>query len=296
MLWHTTAMVADYDKCLEPLQRLFGATVMHETTSEEPGVGRRGGMTWLGDNSLERGAPAGEKSPVRNFVEKWGGGMHSIAVQVDDAEATAERLARFHVTPQVWIDDHIFFSKPKETAGLLLEWASRHTDDDPRWGYPLKPGIKAPLAPALQYAFVTAVVDDPPGVAARLAGLFATEVLRVSEGAAVDEIGAIVSLKDCLLLLFPMPPEGTSREVWGCHIARNRFHAQGLRVASLADSVAKLAPHGVRPAAQIAGMTFLDPNALPIPTFLVEELLPEDPRRPEGPGLGRLPRHKATSA
>lgn len=278
MLWHTTAMGGDYHELLEPLQRLFGASVMHENTSEAVGVGRRGGMVWLGDNSIEIGAPAGERSPVRNFVEKWGGGMHSIALQVDDAEATAERLARLQLTPQVWVEDSIFFSKPKESAGLLLEWSDRHTDDDPRWGYAPKLRLEAPVAPVLEYAFVTAVVANPVAVAERLAGLFETQVLSAKDDAAPNEIGAIVSLEDCLLLLFPMPDEGMSLELWGTDITRNRFHAHGLRVENLADAVSKLASCGIQPVAQIAGMTYLDPDAMPIPTFLVEELLPEDPR------------------
>src|SRR5262245_46262485 len=110
MLWHATAMAPDYDGLLGPLQRLFGAVVMHDTQSEAPGVGRRGGMIWIGDNSIEIGAPLGPVSPVRNFVERWGGGMHSIALHVDDAKATAERLAGLGVTPQAWLDDHIMFT------------------------------------------------------------------------------------------------------------------------------------------------------------------------------------------
>ena len=283
MLWHATAMGPDYDEMLGPLQRLFGAAVMHESISEEAGIGRRGGMTWLGDNSIEIGAPVGEQSPVRNFVEKWGGGMHSMAFQVDDANATAERLARLHATPQVWIDDGIFFTKPKETAGLLLEWSERHTDDDPRWGCDTQPLPEAPVVPVLQCAFVTAVVDEPAAVAERLADLFATEVLSAEEDAAADEVGAMVSLQDCLLLLFPIPPEGASRELWGSDITRNRFHAQGLRVDNLDGALARLASQGVRSTARIGQMAYLDPSALPIPTFLVEELLTEDPRHRRSP-------------
>src|ERR671914_369887 len=92
-LWHATAMARDYDGLLGPLQRLFGAVVLHDTVSEEPAVGRRGGMIWLGDNSIEVGAPVGDRSPVRRFVEEWGGGMHSLAVSVGDADATRSRLA-----------------------------------------------------------------------------------------------------------------------------------------------------------------------------------------------------------
>ncbi|MCY4256950.1 MAG: hypothetical protein OXE04_01485 [bacterium] len=279
MLWHTTAMDADYDKLFGPFQRLFGAISMHDTASDEPGIGRRGGMTWLGDNSIEFGAPVGEQSPVRNFVEKWGGGMHSIAVQVPDAKATAERLLGIGVTPQVWLADNIFFTKPKETAGLLLEWSSHHTEDDPRWGYALNPLPVDPVVPVLQYAFVTAVVQDPLRVAERMADVFGTEVLRSNANASSDEIAAVVSLGDCALVLFGLPDAGHSQQLWGSDITRNRFHAHGLRVDNLPEALAKLAEQGVEPTAQIGGMAYFGPSALPLPTFVVGELLPEDPRR-----------------
>ncbi len=278
-LWHTTAMGADYDDLLGPLQRLFGAVVMHDHVSEEPGIGRRGGMIWIGDNSIEIGAPVGEHSPVRNFVESWGGGMHSIALHVDDAKATAERLGELDLTPQVWLDDHIFYTKPRESSGLLLEWSDRHTDDDPRWGHALEPLPRPPVVPVGQYAFVTAVVNDPRSVAERLAALFGTEVLRVRDDAAPDQVGAIVSLVGCPLLLFLMPPEGSSVELWGTDIRRNRFHAHGLRVDGLAGALQELAAHGVRQTATIDEMVYLDPAVVPVPTFLVEDLLPDDPRR-----------------
>lgn len=278
-LWHATAMAADYDDLLDPLQRLFGAAVMHDHASEEPGIGRRGGMIWIGDNSIEIGAPVGEHSPVRNFVEKWGGGMHSIALHVDDAKATAERLGELDVTPQAWLDDHIFFTTPRDSAGLLLEWSDRHTDDDPRWGHSPEPLPAPPVVPARQYAFVTAVVNDPRSVAERLAALFGTDVLRLRDDATPDQVGAIVSLVDCLLLLFPMPPDGSSAELWGTDIRRNRFHAHGLRVDDLGGALEELAAHGVAQTATIDGMVYLDPAAVSVPTFLVDELVPGDPRR-----------------
>ncbi len=289
-------MGADYDELLGPLQRLFGATPMHDNISDAPGIGRRGGMTWLGDNSLEVGAPVGEQSPVRNFVEKWGGGMHSIAVQVADAKATAERLADIGVNPQVWLAENIFFTKPADTAGLLLEWSSYQTNDDPRWGYALTPVSTEPAVPILQYAFVTAVVHDPLAVAERLAEVFGTAVLRSNHTATSDEIAAIVSLADCLLLLFAVPPQGHSLKLWGSEINRNRFHAHGLRVNNLAEALAKLSTHGVEPTAQIDSMAYFGPSEVPLPTFLVEDLLPEDPRlQPDFVASGATPTQGAAS-
>jgi hypothetical protein len=264
-LWHATAMGPDYDGLLGPLQRCFGAVVMHDHVSEDPAVGRRGGMIWIGDNSIEIGAPVGPHSPVRGFVEKLGGGMHSIALRVADAAETRQRLAEHGVEPVADVSDDIFFTRPAATAGLLLEWSATHTDDDPRWGFPLAERVVAPIAPATQYAFVTAAVSDPPAVAAQLATLFGTDVLRLTPGAGPDEIAAIVSLGDCLLVLHP-----TS--------GRTRFHGQGLVVDDLDAALAALADAGIRAVGSLDDMVLLDPDALPLPTYLGARLLPEDPR------------------
>ena len=90
-MFHATAMGPDYDGIFEPLARLFGCRVLHRQQLPEP-VGRDGGMTWIGDNSIEIGAPYGEGSSVATFVERLGGGMHSVAVQVPDVAATLARL------------------------------------------------------------------------------------------------------------------------------------------------------------------------------------------------------------
>jgi hypothetical protein len=278
-LWHATAMARDYDGLLGPLQRLFGAVVMHDHVSEDPAVGRRGGMVWLGDNSIEIGAPAGDRSPVRRFVDDWGGGMHSVAVGVDDAAAARQRLAGLGVEPIAAVSDDIFFTRPGDTAGILLEWSATLTDDDPRAGATLTPLPSPPVVDVEQYAFISGFVADPLGVASRLAQLFGTDVVRLVPDAAPDRIAAIVSLVDCLLVLFPMPATDTARRLWGQEVARPRLHGHGLRVSDLDAAQAALAGQGVEAVAEVDGLVLLDPSALPIPTFLCEQLLPEDPRR-----------------
>ena len=278
-LWHATAMARDYGALLGPLQRLFGAVVLHDHVSEEPAVGRRGGMVWLGDNSIEIGAPVGPRSPVRRFVDEWGGGMHSLAVGVEDAAATRGRLAELGVQPAAFVSDDIFFTRPADTAGVLLEWSAMLTDDDPRAGASLAPLATPAVVEVEQYAFISAVVSDPPAVASRLAQLFGTDVRRLVPDATPERIAAIVSLVDCLVVLFPMAPAGSPHPLWGRPVARPRLHGQGLRVADLDKARAALATHGIEAVAEIEGLVLLDPSALPIPTFLCEELLPEDPRR-----------------
>ena len=70
-MFHATAMVRDYEAAVAPLTRLFGARVLHDTIEEDPAIGRRGGMMWLGDGSIEVGEPAGPDSPVTRFLRVW---------------------------------------------------------------------------------------------------------------------------------------------------------------------------------------------------------------------------------
>lgn len=278
-LWHATAMAQDYFALLEPLEELFGAVVMHDQLSEAPEIGRRGGMIWLGDNSIEIGAPVGDRSPVRKFVEKFNGGMHSIALQVNDIEATRERLTALGLHPMADIAGEVFFTPPSDSDGLMLEWSMMHTDDDPRFGYELPSPRREvePVAPARRYGFVTAAVTDPIATAERLARFFDTEVLRRAPRAGDGEIAAIVDMVDCLLLLFAVPTDENSWP-WGDPPSRPRYLAQGLVVDDLESSLTALAQVGVRPGERLEHAVFLDTATLRVPTYLMDQLFAEDPR------------------
>ena len=52
-LFHTTAMIPDYDLACERLATLAGLRVLEYSENHQPEIGRRGGMTWIGDNSIE---------------------------------------------------------------------------------------------------------------------------------------------------------------------------------------------------------------------------------------------------
>jgi hypothetical protein len=280
-LWHTTAMGESYDRLLDPLVRYFGAAVMHDQELHDPAVQRRGGMVWLGDNSIELGEPLGDGSLLRGFLTRFGGGMHSLALRIANAAAMRAQLESRGVSVVAEVGDHVFFTRPADTHQLLLEWSAAHSDDDPRFGYSLPSPLRRPPTPLTRvrkYAFVTAVVPDPLATADLFASLFDTEVVRRAPDAAPGEIAAIVSLIDCLLLLFRLPTHQATWP-WGQQPTRARFHAHGLLVDDLEQALATLGAAGVGASLQLEHCVFLDPRHLPIPTFLCDQFFAEDPRR-----------------
>jgi methylmalonyl-CoA/ethylmalonyl-CoA epimerase len=79
------------------------------------------------ETQIELLEPLDSDSPVAKFLESRGEGIHHIAVEVDDIEATLEELKKKGV---VLVDDKprmgaegkkIAFVHPKSTRGVLLE-------------------------------------------------------------------------------------------------------------------------------------------------------------------------------
>jgi catechol 2,3-dioxygenase-like lactoylglutathione lyase family enzyme len=280
-MFHATAMGSDYDEILGPLARLFGCRVLHRQQLEEP-VGRDGGMTWIGDNSIEIGAPYGEGSSVSTFVERLGGGMHSVAVQVPDVATTLARLERLGVEVASRISDEIVFTRSAGTAGLVLEWASHMQDDDPRWGAPVPPFVAEPVVSVERMAFVGAIVRDPVSDGERLAQVLDTALVAYEHGDAPDAAHCALDLGDCMLALYPIPPdEATSRAVWGGVYERPRCLALGLTVADQAVAERALDASGVPVHHRAGDGSAVLVAGLPFPVMLNDQLLAGDPRTPQ---------------
>jgi methylmalonyl-CoA/ethylmalonyl-CoA epimerase len=277
-MFHATAMAADYDGIFEPLARLFGCRVLHRQQLPEP-VGRDGGMTWIGDNSIELGAPYGEGSSVTTFVERLGGGMHSVAVQVADLDATLARLEPLGVEVSTRISPEIVFTRPAATAGLVLEWASHVQDDDPRWGAPEPPFVEDPVVDVERVAFVGAIVRDPERDGERLAQVLDTNLVTYACDEGADVVHCALDLGDCMLALYPLPPDDAiSRAVWGDAYERPRCLALGLTVPDQQTAERRLEAAGVsvHHRAGDGGAVLVD--GLPFPVVLADHLLPGDPR------------------
>jgi catechol 2,3-dioxygenase-like lactoylglutathione lyase family enzyme len=289
-MFHATAMGPDYDGILDPLARLFGCRVLHRQQLAEP-VGRDGGMTWIGDNSIEIGAPHGEGSSVATFVERLGGGMHSVAVQVPDLEATLARLAPLGVEIASRISPEIVFTRPGATAGLVLEWASHLQDDDPRWGAPVPPFVDEPLLNVERMAFVAAIVRDPARDGERLAEVLDTDLVVYAPDddadARPDVPHCALDLGDCLLALYPIPPdEATSRAIWGGVYGRPRCLALALTVVDQRIAERALADAGVGVHHRAGDGRAVLVDGLPFPVVLTDRLLPGDPRAGESRAAG----------
>jgi catechol 2,3-dioxygenase-like lactoylglutathione lyase family enzyme len=275
--FHSTAMVADYDAAIATLGRFFGLRVLEYSESAVPEVGRRGGMTWVGDNSIEIGQPLVAGAGAAKFVERHGGGVHSVALQVADVEATAAHLAERGVHVAARPDPHFFFSDPRETGGIFFEWADIEVAEDPRFGAPEPPFADRPLAPATQHAFIGALVDEPRRWADRFCDLIGTEITFDEPGGDPGSPAVGLSLRDQTFALFPMPGE-RSTALWGRPYERGRTHLIGLAVDDVDQALAALDAEGVRPVRR-GDLAVLPPGATgDVQVALVARLLSGDPR------------------
>jgi hypothetical protein len=278
-LFHSTAMVADYDLAIRNLATLVGLTPLEYSESTEPGIGRRGGVAWAGDNAIEIGEPIGDGAAAQ-FVERFGGGMHSIALQIENLEATMAHLQQEQVHIAARPLPEMCFSDPRDTGGIFFQWSTFELPVDPRFGAsrPDPPTSGRVLTPVTQHAFIGALVEDPLAWAGRFASLLGTTVTFVQADAAPGHPMAGVSLGDCTLALFPLPGDD-SRELWGRTYERARTHLLALRVDDLGAATDALHRAGITIVRWEAGLVVLDPAATGgVQVALTESLLPGDPR------------------
>jgi hypothetical protein len=277
-LFHSTAMVADYELATERLGALAGLEVLEYGESSEPGIGRRGGMAWVGDNAIEVGQPVVDGA-ARQFVDRHGGGMHSVALQVLDLDATMAHLEAKGVRIAARPRPEMCFTDPRDTAGVFVQWSCFELDVDPHFGAPVRVPRTAPAIPVVQHAFVGALVSEPRRAASRLAELMGTEVTFEDEEAGPDRPMAGVSLGDCTLGLYSLSAPDTSG-LWGRRYERARTHLLALRVDDRVAAERTLVERGVRVLRSDALLTVVDPaDTGGVQIALADQLLPGDPRR-----------------
>jgi methylmalonyl-CoA/ethylmalonyl-CoA epimerase len=275
-LFHSTAIVPDYDNACARLERLAGLRVLE--CDSAPDIGRRGGMTWIGDNALEIGEPLGPVTAPARFVKDHGGGVHSIALEVADLEATISHLEARGVRVAARPRPGFCFSDPRDTRGVFIQWSHFVVDADPRHGAALPDHVEEPVLEVTRHAYVGAVVEDPIDTARFLADLMGTSVTFEAPAAPTGRPRAGVSLGDCTLALFPLPGPGEP-EIWGRIYGRARTNLLALAVADLERAAAAAARDGFGILRREHDMAVLDPRTTgDVQIALVGGLLPGDPR------------------
>lgn len=122
---HIGVAVEDLDAALQLYSEVLGMPVVHRETVTEQGVEAL--LLDVGENHVELLAPLGPDTPVGKFLAKKGPGLHHVAYQVADIDATLAALKAsgtrlIDETPRVGIrGSRVAFVHPAATGGVLTE-------------------------------------------------------------------------------------------------------------------------------------------------------------------------------
>lgn len=103
----------------------LGLENVHTETVDDQKV--RVAMLPLGESRIELLEPTSDDSPISKFLDKRGGGLHHIAIRVDDIEAALARLKEkgmrlIDETPRIGAEGcRVAFVHPSAANGVLLE-------------------------------------------------------------------------------------------------------------------------------------------------------------------------------
>jgi methylmalonyl-CoA/ethylmalonyl-CoA epimerase len=122
---HIGVAVADLDAAIALYERDYGMALVHRETVSEQGV--EAVLLDVGENHVELLAPLGDDTPVGKFLAKRGPGLHHVAYQVGDIEATLAALREAGLrlideTPRTGIrSSRVAFLHPSSSGGVLTE-------------------------------------------------------------------------------------------------------------------------------------------------------------------------------
>ena len=113
------------DEALKFWEDALGLENVHTEIVEDQKV--RVAMLPIGESRIELLEPTAEDSPIAKFLEKRGGGIHHIAVEVEDIEAALAKLKRegmrlIDETARIGAEGCLVaFVHPASANGVLLE-------------------------------------------------------------------------------------------------------------------------------------------------------------------------------
>ena len=122
---HIGVAVEDLDAAIALHEETYGMALAHREVVEEQGV--EAVLFDVGENHVELLRPLSEESPVGRFLAKRGPGLHHVAYQVTDVQATLDSLRDrglqlIDETPRIGIrGSRVAFLHPASSGGVLTE-------------------------------------------------------------------------------------------------------------------------------------------------------------------------------
>jgi methylmalonyl-CoA/ethylmalonyl-CoA epimerase len=122
---HIGVAVEQIEPALELYRDRLRLAVAHREIVQEQGV--EAVLLDVGENHVELLAPLEADTPVGRFLAKQGPGLHHVAYQVDDIDATLEALGHAGMRliderPRAGIrGSRVAFLHPRATDGVLTE-------------------------------------------------------------------------------------------------------------------------------------------------------------------------------
>ena len=122
---HVGLAVADLEEAIDLHVTVYGLALVHRETVAEQEV--EAALLDVGENHVELLAPLHEATPVGRFLAKRGPGLHHVAYQVEDIEATLRMLRDAGLqlideSPRTGIRrSQVAFLHPSASGGVLTE-------------------------------------------------------------------------------------------------------------------------------------------------------------------------------
>jgi methylmalonyl-CoA/ethylmalonyl-CoA epimerase len=121
------------DEALKFWEDALGLENVHTEIVEDQKV--RVAMLPIGESRIELLEPTSEDSPIAKFLEKRGGGIHHIAVEVEDINAALMKLKQqgarlIDESPRIGAEGCLVaFVHPSSANGVLLELVQSDNKD-----------------------------------------------------------------------------------------------------------------------------------------------------------------------
>lgn len=130
---HLGIATKSIEEALKFWENSLGLENVHTEVVEEQKV--RVAMLPIGESRIELLEPTSDDSPISKFLEKRGGGIHHIAIDVENIEESlaklkAEGARLIDETPRIGAEGCLIaFVHPAATGGVLLELTQKIKED-----------------------------------------------------------------------------------------------------------------------------------------------------------------------